>query len=144
MFKKLLSHFQNNIENLKDFGINSISGLLTGVAIGIFFSLTTDITFNRWINLFSNEIFAAIVYVFFVLIILAFFYGLGILITWFIDKNKMMSFHLNFVSGTYCSIMSFLFVLYYNTARIRNSIAVIGIIIWIIIAGFTIKKKRPK
>lgn len=141
MIKKILNHFRNNRGKLKDFEINSISGLLTGVAIGILFSLTADTKFNRWIDLTSLELFAAIVYVIIILILLAFFYILGMLITRFIDKNKTMSFHLNFVSGTYCSILSFFFVLYYDVTLIRNSILVIGFLVWIIIAGITIKKK---
>jgi hypothetical protein len=144
MIIKIINHFRNNIGKLKDFLINSISGLFTGIAIGLLFKWTTDTEFNRWIDFTSLELVAAIVYVIFILILLLIFYGLGMLMTFLVDKKKRMSFHLNFVSGTYCSIMSFTFVLYSDIARIRNSIAVIGFLTWLIIAGFTINKKWPK
>lgn len=139
---KIINHFKKNRGKLKDFGINSIAGIFSGISIGIFFSLTTDITFHRWIDPTTLELFPAIIYVIFVLFILTIFYGIGVLITWWLDKKKIMDFHISFIAGTYCSIMSFLFVLYYNVVLIRNVLAVAFIVIFLIVAYFTIKKKR--
>jgi len=145
MIKKIASKFRNNRDKLKDFGINSITGLFTGTTIGIFFNLTASVTFNRWIDPTNiGELFATVIYVSFIIFLLAFLYGLGIILTWMIDKNKVYSYHLNFIAGTYCSIMSFLLVLYHKQHLIRNTIAVIGIIVWIVVAYFTIKKEKPK
>jgi len=119
-----------------------MTGVFTGVTIGIFFNLTTNTKFDRWVNLNSLEIFPAIIYVIFTLVLLFFFYGIGMFLTWLIDKNRTLSFHLNFVSGVYCSTISFLFVLYHAVSRVRNIIAILGIFIWLIVAHYSIKRKR--
>lgn len=143
---KFIKIYINNIGKLKDLCSSVIAGLLSGTAIGIFFSLTTDFTFNRWINLFSYEIFAAIVYVIFILVLLLIFYGLGLLITrsFWKDKRRPYGFYLNFVAGIYSSAITFLLVLYYNQPKIRNTIAITGLLLFFVLAHFTIKKKWPK
>lgn len=138
---KFLKIFTRNYGKLKDFTISVIAGLFSGLGIGIFFDLTTDITFNRWINLKSYEAFAAFIYVIFFFLILIIFYGFGMFITSLMDKKRTLGFHLNFVAGIYSSTMTFLLVLYFNQPATRYTIAGIGIVFFFILAYYTIKKK---
>ena len=144
--RKIIGVFRKNRGRFKDFYLNSMTGLFSGAGMGVFFNLTTNIKFERWINLGSYEIFAAIIYVIFILIVLGLFYILGILIIELLlrDKRRILSFHLNFVSGIYSSVLSFLFVLYYNKPTIRYTIAIMGLVLFFVVAYYTIKKKWPK
>ena len=142
MLKNFIAPFKQNPKKLKDFGVNCITGLFTGVTIGIFFNLTTSTTFNRWINPMSIEIVPTIIYVISIIGVLIFFYNFGTFLTKLIDKSGAMNFHLNFISGTYSSTLSFLLVLYFNAPKIRNTLAIIGIPTFIVLARFAIKKKR--
>jgi len=137
--------FKTNRGKFKDFYLSVIAGLFSGLGIGIFFRLTTDIVFNRWINLFSYELFAAIIYVLFVLFILGILYTLGMLIVIFIlkDKKRTLSFHLNFIA-VYSSAITFLLILYYNISLIRNVIALVGFILFFVLAYFTVKRRWPE
>ena len=134
---------KNNHGKLKDFISSVIAGLFSGTAVGIFFSLTTNITFNRWINLFSFELVPAIVYFIFFLFILLIFYCIGSFITKFIwkDNKRLFGFYINFISGTYSSALSFLLVLYYKNILTLITLLILGIIILFILAYFTVKRK---
>ena len=138
--------FIKNRGKLKDFYLSVIAGVFSGSAIGIFFRLTTDTSFNRWIDLSSFEIFAAIIYLIFVLIVLAFFYFFGILITKYLlrDKKRILNFHLNFIAGTYSSATTYLLVLYYNVPIIRNTSVIVAAVLFFILAYYTVKRKWPK
>lgn len=144
--KKIIKFFKKNRGKFKDFCISVMAGLFSGTAIGIFFNLTTQIEFIRWINLENFEVFAGIIYFIGTLLILEFFYWIGkIFIVGILKDNKrFLSFHLNFISGMYSSIMAFLLVLYNNQSTIRNTIALLGILSFFPLAYFTIKKKWPK
>ena len=142
----ILKLFKKNRGKLKDFYLSVIAGLFSGLGVGIFFNLTTEITFNRWINIFSYEIIATIIYILFVFIVLGVFYILGVLIIIYIikDVKRILPFHLNFIAGVYSSAITFLLVLYYNQPMIRNTIAIIGGVLFFILAYITVKKKWPK
>jgi len=138
--------FKKNFGKLKDFISSVLAGLLSGTAIGIFFNLTTDITFNRWINLFSYEAFAAFIYVLFLLLLSLLFYGFGILLISVLwkDKRRTFGFYINYIAGTYSSTITFLVLLYYDNSWVRNTIALVGVFLLFVLAYFTVKKKWPK
>jgi len=75
LLKKLLT--KNYAKRRRNFYSSTIAGLFTGIAIGIFFSSITDVNFNRWIDIFSNEAFAAGVYFLSTLVVMIIFYHIG-------------------------------------------------------------------
>jgi len=132
---------------LKDFYLSVIAGLFSGLCMGIFFSLTIDISFNRWIDPTKlGEFFATVVDVLLILFLLLTFYVVGQLIVKFLlrDKKRHLSFHLNFIAGIYSSTMTFLLVLYYDAPMMRNTITSIGVVLFFVLAYFTVKRKWPK
>ena len=109
MFKNVIKKYKRYKKRLRNFFSSSISGLFTGAAIAIFFSLITNSNFNRWIDIRSYEIVAGIIYVFFTYFLLFIFYYLGkgliFLVCFFFKiKNKkedILNFKINFFAGVY-------------------------------------------
>ncbi len=141
---RIWRNVNNNIGKYKEFCITSFAGLFTGVVIGIFFSLTIDAKFNRWINLLSPEIGAFVVYLIGTLFLAYLFYWVGYFLTWLIDKRKIMTFHLSYISGVYCAIVSFLLVLYYINFKTDLLIGLVGVIFYFVVAHFAVKRRRPR
>ena len=129
---------------LKDFFVSVFGGFFSGLVVGIFFSLVTDTTFNGWINpLKLGELVALTIYTLFTFLLLVFFYKLG---DWGVklsigNSSRSFSFYLNYIAGAFSSTTVFLFTLYYDVPLIRNTIAIIFVITFFLLAEFTIRKK---
>jgi phosphate starvation-inducible membrane PsiE len=142
--KKYFRVITNNKNKFREFWIDALAGLLSGTTIGIFFSLVTEIKFIRWINLFSPEIFAAIIYVVGSFLVLFGFYWLGKVVVYFIDKKRLMSFRLNMIAGAYTSVVSFLLVTYHSSFETDISIAIIALVILFFLSHSAIKRRKPR
>ncbi len=138
---KIMRDFIKNSGKLKDFTLSSIAGMFSGLSIGIFFSLTTDITFNGWIkdNFLTNVI------SFLFLIFIFYFLGRFIIVKCLLsDKKRELSFHLNFIAGIFSSSFTFLLILYHKNLITAIMIGVVLIILFFIVAHFAIREKHNK
>jgi len=60
--KKIITTHKIHKKRARNFYSSSIAGLFSGVTITMLFDFLTDTSFNRWINLFGLEAFAAFIY----------------------------------------------------------------------------------
>ena len=143
--KKIIKTFSKNYGKFRELTLSIIAGILAGTMVGIFFNLTTDITFNRWINIFNFEVFAGIIFLSLSVFALWILYLIGYrLIKNNFGKKSAFRFYLNYIAGMYGSSTAFLVVFYSGEPPIRNTIAATFVIMYLILAYFTIKKKHPK
>lgn len=113
-FDKITRFIHTYKKRCVSFLSSTIAGLFTGVMIGIFFSLVTDIDFNRWINLGNYELFAGIIYVLFTYALLYLLYLLGTLLVWVIClvfkiRNRYQE-KINFKINYFASALATLFI----------------------------------
>jgi len=145
--KKIKAFHKRYAERCRNFYSSSIAGLFTGVIIGILFSLITDSKFNRWINLFSYELFAAVVYfafIFLVLYILYFFGKLCIILFISKDKKNLISFKINYFAGVYAATWSASLIILHTKINIAIYISILFIILYFPIEYFTVRNKKKQ
>lgn len=133
-------------KRIRAFYSSSIAGSFTGVLIGVLFSLITDTTFNRWIDVFSYELFAAIIYVLFILLGSWFFYHIGnFFIRTFISNKKedLIGFKINYFAGIYSALFSAtLVVLSHNNASLSIKVLVVFVIVYFPLEFFVVRTRE--
>jgi len=151
--KKIKLFHKRHIDRCRSFYSSSIAGLFTGIIIGILFSLITDTSFNRWINLLHwGELFAAIVYFgfIFILIIILYFFG-KICVYFFIakpikDSSKkkkcLVDFRINYFAGIYSASWTASLVLLYTKLMTAIYVSIIFILLYLPIEYFTVRNKK--
>lgn len=138
-------------DRLRNFYSSSIAGLFTGLIIGLFFSLITDSDFNRWINIFSYEIFAGVIYFIFTIFLIIFFYIFGMLMTrWVVasqidneksKKKHMINFRINYFAGMYSATFVTSIILL-NKSEIIYPISIGFILFYLPCAYFAVRTKK--
>lgn len=145
--KKIRLFHKRYLKRCRNFYSSSIAGLLTGTAIGIFFSLITDVSFDRWINIFSIELFAAIIYFMFVFFILFVFYFIGKYGVWFfISKNKddLVGFKINYFASIYSASWAASLIILHSKILVAIYVSIVYLILYLPLEYFTVRTKRPK
>jgi len=138
-------------ERCRNFYSSSISGLFTGITIGIFFSFITYSTFHRWINFFSYEIFVALIYLCFAFIIIAIFYFIGYLIMRFLilrnvsNKGKeLIGFRINFLAGIYSAFFGTSLLILKDRFRLLLLVTFLFLILYFPLEYIAVVTKQSK
>lgn len=151
-FKKLINPFWKYRARCRAFLSSSIAGLFTGVMIGIFFSLVTDVNFNRWINLRDYELLAGIIYAFFTYLVLYLLYLVGILFIWticffFKIKNKIserVNFKINYFASAITTLFVTPLVLLNGNLKTQLTISIIFILLYFPTMYLVVKNPKKK
>ena len=150
--KKIKSFHRKYSDRCRNFYASTLAGLFTGVIVGIFFSLMTNSEFNRWINLFSYELVAAVIYFLFTLVLIFSLYIVGVIIgktfTHFAklsptkQKQFLISFRVNYFAGIYsASWVTSLFILNGKTL-ISLTVSALFIFAYVPVEYFTVCTKN--
>lgn len=143
--KKIRKFQKKYNERCRNFYSSTIAGLSTGFVIGILFSLITDSKFNRWINLFSYEFFAALIYFVFVLILLYILYHLGKGVMEHIlhyKKKDLINYKINYFAGIYSAIGSASFVILHSQTQMIIYVLIFFILFYFPIQYLTVRTKK--
>jgi len=148
---KIISFHKRYKKRCRNFWSSSIAGLFTGAMIGILFSLITDAKFNRWINLMSYELFAAVIYVGLTIFMLWFFYHLGKLLLWVIlhffrlssKKDELVGFKINFVAGIYSALFATSLILL-SKERVSLYVGIMFGLLYFPVEYFAVRTKSKK
>ena len=129
----------------RNFYSGSIAGLFTGIAIGIFFTLITDVKFNRWINLASYELFVAIIYFLFVFFVLVVLYFLGKLLVWFLvtkSKDELIGFRINYFASIYSASFTASLIILHDNLFIASIVTLAFIVLYFPVEYFSVRNKK--
>lgn len=157
-FQKIKSFHKRYIDRCRSFYSSSIAGLFTGVIIGIFFSLVTDASFNRWINPFQlGELFAAIIYFGFTLILIYILYFFGkacvyVVCIYFLmtkivrnsskKKNCLINFKINYFAGIYSATWVASLIILHTQFMIALYVSIMFILLYFPVEYFVVRNKK--
>lgn len=141
-------------DRCRSFYSSTVAGLYTGVAIGILFTLIADSKFNRWINLLSYELFAAIVYFLFTIFMVFSLYLVGwICVHLFIaskisnenkKKQHLINFRINYVASLYSASWITSVILLWDKTSIIFWVSLFFILLYPVAAYIAVRNKKRK
>ena len=137
----IIQVFRKRPRKFRQFFNSFTGGLLSGVIVGMFFSLASKNQYE-WIDFKNFGWIQYSIYLFFTIIFALIFYKFGKSIM--PDEKESSFFYLNYFSGILSATISALFIIYSRNRLISFIIAISMVILFLIVSYIILKYKKNK